>query len=294
MVKGKAMLVNFGSRAGVRVWRGAFGAALLAASAAGAAPAPLSPPAVPTVAYADVAGLIEASTIVAAVEVHDQALVEAARAPGLAPGHARLYLEARTLGLLWGRAGLGQNVAFLADVPLLANGKPPKLTKQRLLLFADSVPAKPGNLQLVAPDAFIPASVPNEQLARTVIAQLAAPDAPPRIKGVRDVMSVAGNLVGESETQLFVDTTTGAPVSVTVIRRPGQAPQWGVSWSEIVDQSAKPPAPETVAWYRLACSLPRQLPPRAFLQQDAAARTRAEADYALVIEQLGECVRIRR
>ena len=82
--------------------------------------------------YADVAGLVEASTIVAAVEVRQQAVVEAARAPGLAAGHARLYLEGRTLGVLWGRAGLGQEVAFLADVALLPNGKPPKLTKQRL------------------------------------------------------------------------------------------------------------------------------------------------------------------
>ena len=28
---------------------------------------------------------------------------------------------------------------------------------------------------------------------------------------------------------------------------PGQSPQWGVSWSEIVDQSARPPAAETLA-----------------------------------------------
>jgi hypothetical protein len=39
-----------------------------------------------------------------------------------------------------------------------------------------------------------------------------------------------------------------------VIRRPGMDPTWGVSWSEIVDQSAGPPAPETVEWYRARLS----------------------------------------
>ena len=288
------MLVNFGSRRTKGKWLRAFAGplALASASAVSAAPPPAPPP--PSATYADVAGLVEASSIVAEVEVREQALVEPARAVGLAPGHARLYLEARTLGLLWGRAGLGQEVAFLADVPLLPNGKPPKLTKQRVLVFAGMVPAKPGTLQLVAPDALIAATPQSEQLARTVIAQLAAPDAPPRIKGVRDVMSVAGNLVGESETQLFVDTVTGAPVSLTIVRRPGQPPQWGVSWSEIVDQSAKPPARDTIGWYRLACSLPRQLPPGSYLQQDPAAHARAEADYRLVIADLGECARTRR
>jgi hypothetical protein len=78
------------------------------------------------------------------------------------------------------------------------------------------------------------------------------------VTGIRDVMSVPGNLAGESETQLFLDTATGDPVSLSVVRRPGMQPTWGVSWSEIVDQSARPPAPQTVAWYR-----PRLLPARA-------------------------------
>ena len=59
------------------------------------------------------------------------------------------------------------------------------------------------------------------------------------------------------------------------------------------DRPARPPEPQTVAWYRLACSLPRRLPADAFLQQDPASRQRAEADYALIVEQLGGCPRSR-
>jgi hypothetical protein len=69
-------------------------------------------------------------------------------------------------------------------------------------------------------------------------------------------------------------------------------PNWGVSWSEIVDQSARPPEPETVAWYRLACFLPPQLPSGAFLQSDRSSRARAEADYRDILDQLGECPRL--
>jgi hypothetical protein len=258
-----------------------------------AAPAAVAEPAPPLATYADVAALAERAAVVAVVEVRDQAVVEPARAPGLAPGQARLYIEARTQALLAGRTALGESLVYLADVPLDAKGKAPKLRKQRFIVFADPVPGRPGTLALVAPGAHVPATPATEQLARDVIAALAAADAPPPLTGVRDVMSVAGNLVGESETQLFLETDSGVPVSLTVIRRPGMEPEWGVSWSEIVDQAARPPQPETVEWYRLACFLPDQLPRDAFLQDERAARVRAETDYAFILEQLGGCPRIR-
>jgi hypothetical protein len=268
-------------------------AILFAAAAVPGAAQDRQPAAAPAVTFADVADLAEASAVVALVEVRDQAIVEPERAPGLAPGHARLYVEARTEALLAGRAALGESLVYLADVPLDAKGKAPRLRKQRFVVFAVPVTGRPGSLQLVDPMAQLPATPATEQLARTVIAALAAPDAPPAITGIRDVMSVPGNLAGESETQLFLDTRSGQPVSLSVVRRPGMEPTWGVSWSEIVDQSARPPEPQSVAWYRLACSLPARLPAQAFLQQDPGSRRRAEADYALIVEQLGGCPRTR-
>ena len=257
-------------------------------------PAPaLVEPAPPLATFADFAGLAERAGAIVLVEVRDQAQVEPERSPGLAPGHARLFVEARTQALLAGRSALGESLAYLADVPLDAKGRAPKLRKQRFILFADPVPGRPGALTLVDPAAQVPATPETEALARTVIAAFAAPDKPPAVTGIRDVMSVAGNLAGESETQMFLETSTGVPVSLSVIRRPGMEPQWGVSWSEIVDQSARPPLPETVEWYRLACFLPPRLPQSAFLQDDRAARARAEADYGFILDQLGGCPRIR-
>jgi hypothetical protein len=243
--------------------------------------------------YADLVALSEAAQVVAEVTVTDQIPVPLERAPGLAPGRARLYLETQTQRVLKGPSALGESVRYLADVPLDAKGKPPKLKKQTFLVFADAG-GRPGELRLVGPDAQFVAAPALEERVRTVVGQLAVPGAPPHVTDVHDVISVAGNLAGESETQMFVDTATGAPASVTVVRRPNMEPTWGISWSEIVDQAARPPEPGTIAWYRLACSLPRRLPPGAFLQADAAGRNRAEADYQFVLDRLGPCERTLR
>lgn len=269
----------------------ALGSALVSPPAAGQETAPPATIAGPT--FADLATLVERAALVALVEVRDQAAVRPERAPGLAPGHVRLYIEAGTAALLSGRAALGESLVYLADTPFDAKGKAPKLKKQRFILFADPVPGRPGSLQLVEPDAAIPATPESEQLTRTVIAAFADPAAPPAITGVRDVMSVRGNLAGESETQMFLDTVTGEPVSLSVIRRPGMEPQWGVSWSEIVDQSARPPEPMTAEWYRLACSLPAELPADSYLQEDVDSRRQAQADYRYILDRLGECARNR-
>jgi hypothetical protein len=267
--------------------------ALAACAAPGEAQVGTPPVAAQALTYADLVGLAEAASIVARVTVDDQAIVAPERAPGLAPGHARLYVEAQTVRVLKGPAALGESLRYLVDLPLDAKGKPPKLKKQSLLVFANPVSGRPSELQLIEPDAQIPADEATEERLRAVIAELVAPDAPPRVTGIRDVLSVAGNLSGESETQMFIDTVSGNPVALTVIRRPGMDPQWGVSWTEIVDQAAEAPARGTLEWYRLACSLPRTLPADAFLQADAAGRSRAEADYRFVLEQLGECERTR-
>ena len=251
--------------------------------------------AVPTqqLTYADLATLAEAAGVIARVRVSDQATVEPERARGVAPGMARLYVETKTEAVLKAPAALGESLSYLADVPLDAKGRAPKLKKQSFLVFARPVPGRPGQLQLVQPDAQIAADTSTDARLRAVIADLASADAPPRVSGVRDAMSVAGNLAGESETQVFLDTATGTPVSLTVLRRPGQEAVWGVSWTELVDQSAQAPQRGTLEWYRLACFLPRELPQGAYLQREHAARYQAQADYGFILSQLGECDRTR-
>lgn len=254
-----------------------------AAAVAVPAPNPLT--------YVDLLELAQASDIVLRAEVADQRVVPPERAPGLAAGKVRLYVEVVTQALLAGSGPVGETQAFLLDLPLDARGRRPNIREQVFLLFADRVEGRPGQIQLVGPQAIQPVDPLLEQRVRHVLTQLVAGDRPPVIEDVREVMSVPGNLVGESETQLFLDTLDGAPVSLTVLRRPGMATTWGVSWTEIVDSSARPPAAETLEWYALACFLPPELPVAAFIQRDPDSRSRARADYALVQQQLGPCRR---
>lgn len=239
--------------------------------------------------YADLVTLADAAPVVVRVRVAKEAPVPVERAPGLATNHARLYLEAQTLAVLAGKSALPERLVFLADVPLDAKGKTPRMKKRELVLFARPVPSRPGEIQLIAPASHLAWSTELEARLRPVLTSLVAADAPPRVTGIRDVLSSAGNLAGESETQMFLATARGEPAALTVIRRPNAEPRWGVSWSELIDQSARPPQRDTLAWFRLACALPQSLPASANLATDPADRARATQDYRFVLQQLGPC-----
>lgn len=241
--------------------------------------------------YADLADLTDASGLVIRAQIKSQAPVPPERAGDLSPGWGRLYIEAKATGLLAGRAPIGENIHYLADVPLDAKGRAPRLRGTSVILFAREVSGKPGAIQLAGRGAQLQASADLEMRLQPILQEFFAAEAPPRITGVRDVLWVPGNLAGESETQMFLSTRGDAPVLISVLRRPGQAPSWGVSWSELVDQANEPPARDTIVWYRLACFLPQRLPPAAQISRDPEARRKAEVDYQLVRAELGPCPR---
>lgn len=262
-----------------------------AALAIGAAPPP-APAEAPAPTYADLVDLSDSAQLVLRAQIRRQSAVESERARGVRPGWIRLYLQAQVDALLFGKTAVGRDQAYLVDVPLDARGKPPKLTKTAVLLFARPVPGRPGELQLVAPDAQIPASPARDAQVRGIIGELLAADAPAKVGALREAINVAGDLAGESETQLFLTTAKGTPVAISVARKAGEAPRWNVSFSEVVENGVKPAA-DTLAWYRLACFLPRRLPQGANLSESAAERAQAEADYTFVLGELGTCRRTR-
>ena len=241
----------------------------------------------------DLIDLADYADLVVRAKIRRQSDVEAERAPGLRPGFARFYIEAETLNLIAGSTPLGERVSYLVDLPLDARGRKPKLRKEEVLLFARPVQGRPGQLQLVAPDAQLLWNESLEQRTRLILEQLVAPNAAPKIVGIRDALSVAGTLAGESETQIFLETRDDSPAAISVVRRPDMAPVWGVSFSEIVDQAVRVPEPGSLAFYRLACSLPQTLPSEANLAREPADRARASDDYRYVLSQLGPCQRLR-
>jgi len=242
--------------------------------------------------YADIADLSESAAIVARVQIRSVSRLKPEQAPGVRPGWARIYVQAKTQALLIG-GGLGESVAYLADVKLDAKGGLPKLKKAQAIVFANPVAGRPAELRLVAADAQIVSTPALEQRVRAVLTERAQPGAAPRVAGVREAIHVPGNLAGEGETQIFMVTPTGDPVSITVVRRPGQPMVWGVSLTEIVDQAAQPPARDTLTWYRLACFLPANMPAGIGISGSAEDRRLAREDYRMVMAELGPCPRSR-
>ncbi|MBX9729190.1 MAG: hypothetical protein K2X31_09805, partial [Sphingopyxis sp.] len=86
-------------------------------------------------------------------------------------------------------------------------------------------------------------------------------------------------------------TESGDPVSLSILRRPGETPRWAVAFGEIVDESATVPQRRTLGWYRLACGLPPALPPASLAAMPGAEARATAEDYALVLRSLGACDR---
>lgn len=248
--------------------------------------------AAPALSYADIVDLSDAAPVVAQVRIRNIVPLKGEAAATVVTGRKRLFIEADVEALIRGESGIAPRIRYLYDAPLDARGKVPRLKKASVLVFARAA-ERPGEIQLIAPDAQIDATPDRLEQVKAVQAALVAADAPPRVLGVGDAFHVAGTIAGEGETQIFLRTQNGQPVSLSVLRRPGQEPRWAVALGEIVDEAARAPQPGTLLWYRLACSLPPTLPPqstRALAPQDADA---ARADYAFVIAALGPCGRTR-
>lgn len=245
-------------------------------------------------AYADLVDLLQPAPLVLAAQIRKVAQVEPERARDVHPGWARLYVEAQTVALLHGAAPPVPIFSYLADVRRDARGKPPALAKREVLLVARPVAGHPDMLQLVAPDAQLLWSAALAARMRAILAALRAPDAPSLVTGVREAIYVPGNLVGEGETQIFLATANSSPAAITVVHQPGQPTSWSVSFSEVVDASGQPPTHDTLAWYRLACFLPPELPAASNVSATPPDQTQAGEDYQLVMAGLGPCGRSSR
>lgn len=268
------------------------GGVLCPAAAVAQPAAPAAAPA-PEPGYADLADLADSAPLVLRAQVRKMAALEPERARGVGPGKGRFYVEGRTRTLIAGNAVLGESLRYLVDLPLDTKGRPPVLKGRDVLLFAREAAGRPGEIQLVSPDAQIVWDPAVEARLRGILVEMNKPDAPTRITGVREAIYVPGTLAGAGETQIFLTTRDGSAASITVTHKPGAQPQWGASFSEVFDPEARPPARDTLAWYRLACFLPRRLPPRVNVSADPDDQSRAAADYALVLKDLGDCGRRR-
>ncbi len=239
--------------------------------------------------YATVATAIVGAPLVIDARIVDLIRIKDNTATGLAAGRARLYVQAEVLALIRGSNALPTQISYLADVPLDSRGKVPKLKKQRVLLFARPVAGKPGEVQLAGVDGQYVWSPELDALTRRITRELLAADAPPAITGVGNAFHVPGALPGEGESQIFLKTANGAPISLQILRRPGEKTRWAVSLGDIVDDSAGQPKRDTLAWYRLACGLPKALPDDSVSAETPDNAEAVRQDYQVVRRDLGPC-----
>lgn len=278
-----------------RVASTAFAAAIIFGTLTGeslrAQPAPIAGSAL---TYADIADLTLQAPVVAHVRIAKASRLKGADAAGVPASTTRHYVEADVVSLIRGANGLQSRVRYLADMPNDATGRPAKLRKKDgYLIFATNAATRPGEVQLVAPDAQVRYGPVEAERVRALLREAAAQGAAPRIIGIGRAFHVPGSLPGESETQFFLMGADNRPLSISVLRRPGEEPRWAVSVTEIVDESATAPQPETLLWYRLACTLPAALPQQSFAEADAATVPAIRADYQLIRTALGPCTRTR-
>ncbi|GGI74703.1 hypothetical protein GCM10007973_09480 [Polymorphobacter multimanifer] len=254
--------------------------ALLGATSATAQPAPGAAP--PT--YVTLADLTLAAPVIVRATITRSQRINPSDAAGLAPGMARQLLTARVDGALTATAAVPPELVWLHDVPQPERGRAPDQRGQQVLAWLQPPDAE-GKTVLMPGPSMQPWSAPLEATVRAIATQ-AVSGTVPIVTGVSNGFRVPGTVPGEAESQFFLTTKGGKPLTMVVLDRPGQRRQIQVASSDIIDESATSVAPETLLWYRLACALPGRLPASAGGSDPALA-----AAWASAIASLGPCTR---
>lgn len=251
--------------------------ALLLGVPAGSQPVPAEP-------YARLADMVLRSPVIVRATIIKTERISARNAPGLAAGKARLLVSADVEAALVAPGPVPPRLSWLLDVPLDAKGRVPQLRGQSVLASLD-VPDAEGRTRLTGPAAQRPWNESVEARVRAIATE-ARSGTVPEVTSVTNGFRVEGTLPGESESQFFLSTRQGKPLTLVMLERPGQARSITISSGDIIDESASSIKPETLLWYRLACTLPASLPASAGGKDIALANA-----WAGIIASLGPCIR---
>lgn len=243
--------------------------------------------------YADIADLVVISPLILDAKIRKVTSLPATQTVGVPANIQRVLIDADVTSLVRGADGFAAKARFLLDVPKNAKGKIPKLQKRRYFILGSKVGGSPGTVKLSRPDALVEWSPANDATLRAITKEAVQIDAPQAISGIASAFHSQGTIIGEGETQIFLRTASGQPISVSILSRPGQSKSWAVSTGDVIDESAMAPTKDTLLWYRMACSLPRTLDPKLVESSEAKDIANAQSDYRFVMDSLGPCGRTR-
>jgi hypothetical protein len=252
---------------------------------------PKSPQVSVTYRYADVADLALAASVVAHVKIKKAERIKGKLAEGVASDKSRYLVTANLIALIAAPSPMAKRLTYLIDLPTDSQARIATPLKGEVVAFAQ--PGRPGELRLVAPDGHIVHSAELGQMVRSILAEANKPDAPPAIARISYAYHTPGALIGEGDTQIFLESAAGKPISLNIRRRTDSPPSWFAATGETVDEGGLPPRRNSLLWYRLACSLPQVLPTEIGESLDEAARTAVVADYKFIMQSLGSCQRAR-
>lgn len=245
--------------------------------------------------FADIADLTIGAPIVLRANILKAEKLNKKEAPDVPAGRVRMLIDAQVQGVLTSREVVPARIQYLWEGALDAKGKPPKLKGLPVLLFLQRAPGREGQYQLTSRNGQIAWTARSEAAARRVLTDSRSAEVRDlRITGVGNAFHVRGSIPGEAESQIFITTASGRPVSLVVLSRPGQAKSFSVALSDVIDDAAATVPRDTLMWYRLACSLPAALPAASVAELEPADRQAVAADYAFVRNSLGACGRTLR
>lgn len=270
--------------------------AILAIALAALSPAAVSAQAPLTVeGFADVADLTLAAPVVLRATMLKAEKLNRKEAPDVAAGRVRMLIDAQVQAVLTARDAVPARIRYLWEGPLDARGKAPKLKGADVLLFLQRVPGREGQYQLTSPNGQLRWTERAEAGVRRVLTDIRSTELRDlRITGIGNAFHVRGSIPGEAESQIFLTTASGRPVSLVVLSRPGQAKSYSVALSDVIDDAAARVPRDTLMWYRLACGLPAAIPASAVTDLAESDRQAVAADYRFVREALGACGRTLR
>ena len=247
----------------------------------------------PTVAeslsWTDLADLALASPVVLSAVVSRVDRVGRRDAPDVPQGHVRALVRADLSAALKAPALLPASAAWFWQGPAGQRGRPPFAKSAPVLVFA--APLAGGGdpetqpMRLTTAHGQQPWSAGAEAAVRDILSQALQPGADGlMVTGVNDGFRTIGAIPGMSESQFFLATQGGRPLTMVVRRAPAAEPVIAVATGDLVDRAA-PVQPRTLVWRGLACGLPDRLPVRLADNADLSE------DYALARQSIGPCGR---
>lgn len=212
---------------------------------------------------------------------------------GVRADRKRILIIGEVQSLIRGQKGLSSEIQFLYDAPIDSRGKIPKLKKKRFIAFGRHVTNRSDFIRLTHTASMLPYSDAINERVRSSIREAIAADAPQEIISVSSAFHSPGTIIGEGETQIFLETKFGQPMAISVTSKRGQNRRWSVSTSEVIDINATEPRRSSLLGYRLACSLPRSISPNIIEANNQSERQKLLSDYKLILDSVGPCERSR-